>query len=1388
MADLEPYLCGALRARGGARLPDCGVDARCATDPDARPPRAVAEAHAGRAPRIVTYRVARRGHRGVPRRARALLARRLPPAARRAARRATSTRSSRARPLAGGGGVEVVVDRVKVAASDARRLGAAIEEAWRRGAGDAPPPRAPPGARRDDARLRVAARARLPEVRAAVRAAARRASSRTSRRSARATRAAASAAPSAIDWAKVIPDERASLKAGAIRPWSGTSTTWERGLLAQVLRRRRASRSTSRGATLTDEQRALVLDGEGAGTAGKYPGVRAWFKWLETRTYKMHVRVLLARYRAYDPCTACDGKRLSPTALAYHVGGLDLAAWHALELARGARAPRRARDARPGKARWRASELVAAARRTSSASASATSRSIGRRARSRAARRSASRSPRRSARRSPARSSCSTSRPWACTRPTSRRSSSAMRELAARGNVGARHRARAAGDPRRAIASSSSGPARARQAGASSSTARPRSSRGAPTSPTGRALAPRRDDAPRARAGEGRDRASSARARNNLQRRRRRHPARRRRRRHRPERLGQEHARRGHPLPRPRARARLHATSSRRARTTRIEGTSGIARVAARRSIAARPHLARQPGDVHEAWDRIRALFAAAPEARRARPHARRTSRSTSPLGRCEACSGEGYETVEMQFLADVALICPVCRGKRFKDEVLAVTHRAADRSPTSSTLDVDEALALFARESRRSSRALGPLARLGLGYLPLGQPLSTLSGGEAQRLKLARALGEPAAGTLFVLDEPSAGLHADEVARSHARSPRSVARGRERRRRRARPRRHPRRRLGDRSRPRRRHRAAAASSPRARPRTSRKTDTRTGRGPRATRSASDVAQAPNVEHERRSPRGPAAIDVVARARAQPRRTCRARSRTASSCVVTGPSGSGKSTLAFDVVFAEGQRRFLETLTPYARQFLPTLPRPDVDRVTGVPPSIALEQRTTRARRELDRRDGDRDRPLPAAPLREGRRPALPEVRRADRARDRPTRSIASSIAHARRSSTLLAPAVARAEGHVPRSLHRGGARRDRRARDVDGAQVAHRRAAAARQDAASTRSISIVYEGKLADLDATTFDRALACAATRCASKIASQRQGRRASSSRRRAPARAAAPASPSSIRAGSRSTPSRGAARRARAPASRAAPRRWPRARTHRRRASACGGSRLAPVPRARAPRRRALPRGVGPLRRGAPRAGRSRCASPATRAHRRGARTRSSCAGSTFVLEVGLGYLALDRRATTLSGGEMQRLRLAAQLGSGLTGALYVLDEPTIGLHPRDTRAPARRTSAPLADTGSTVLVVEHDADTIRAADHLIDLGPAGGRNGGRIVAEGPPRRARRSRVADRARPRRRASHRARRAPAAAAADAWIELTGAPRQQPARSTSSASPSAA
>jgi len=109
---------------------------------------------------------------------------------------------------------------------------------------------------------------------------------------------------------------------------------------------------------------------------------------------------------------------------------------------------------------------------------------------------------------------------------------------------------------------------------------------------------------------------------------------------------------------------------------------------------------------------------------------------------------------------------------------------------------------------------------------------------------------------------------------------------------------------------------------------------------------------------------------------------------------------------------------------------------------------------------------------------------------------------------------------------------------------------------------------------------------------------------------------------------------------------------------------------------------------------------------------------------------FLVDVGLDYLTLSRGSATLSGGESQRIRLASQIGSGLTGVLYVLDEPSIGLHQRDNER-LLGTLRRLRDLGNTVLVVEHDEDAIRAADHLIDMGPAAGVNGGRVIAEGTP---------------------------------------------------------
>ena len=107
---------------------------------------------------------------------------------------------------------------------------------------------------------------------------------------------------------------------------------------------------------------------------------------------------------------------------------------------------------------------------------------------------------------------------------------------------------------------------------------------------------------------------------------------------------------------------------------------------------------------------------------------------------------------------------------------------------------------------------------------------------------------------------------------------------------------------------------------------------------------------------------------------------------------------------------------------------------------------------------------------------------------------------------------------------------------------------------------------------------------------------------------------------------------------------------------------------------------------------------------------------------------FLKNVGLGYLTLDRESGTLSGGEAQRIRLATQIGAALVGVLYVLDEPSIGLHQRDNDR-LLATLKGLRDLGNTVLVVEHDADTIRAADYIVDLGPGAGVHGGELVAAG-----------------------------------------------------------
>ncbi|HVY48944.1 MAG TPA: excinuclease ABC subunit A, partial [Minicystis sp.] len=383
--------------------------------------------------------------------------------------------------------------------------------------------------------------------------------------------------------------------------------------------------------------------------------------------------------------------------------------------------------------------------------------------------------------------------------------------------------------------------------------------------------------------------------------------------------------------------------------------------------------------------------------------------------------------------------------------------------------------------------------------------------------------------------------------------------------------------------------------------------------------------------------------------------------------VVTGPSGSGKSTLAFDVVFAEGQRRFLETLTPYARQFLPTLPRPDVDRVTGVPPAIALEQRTTRSGsnstvatvteiahylRLLFAKVGDAHCPTCDVPI-------------AARSPDEVYRALVAT----KGQRTLLAPAVVARKGTYL-DVFTSAARAGITHAIADGALVSTD--APPRLKKTQEHAIDLViFEGKLAELDRKLFDRALAFG--KGAVKVKGAKSEELISTTRTCPRCGKGVPElDPRWFSFNTKQgqcAACEGAGVEGGAEA-------WADEETTPEPCRACGGSRLSPLPRAvRLGGKRYHEVSALPVEAAARFAASLRF--EGDRARIAEAPHKELARRLAFVLEVGLGDLDLGRRATTLSGGEMQRLRLAAQLGSGLTGALYVLDEPTIGLHPRDT---------------------------------------------------------------------------------------------------------------
>jgi excinuclease ABC subunit A len=761
-----------------------------------------------------------------------------------------------------------------------------------------------------------------------------------------------------------------------------------------------------------------------------------------------------------------------------------------------------------------------------------------------------------------------------------------------------------------------------------------------------------------------------------------------------------------------------------------------------------------------------------------------------SAAGACPACGGAGYEKIELQFLPDAFVRCPACDGRRFRPETLEVVHRGHD---IAALLDLPAAeVARLYHDDRKVVRALAPLIEIGLGYLSLSQPAPTLSGGEAQRLKLAGHLAEAAdkPNLLFILDEPTTGLHPADVAVLLRALGRLVDVGHsvivvEHNLEVARAADH----LIDlgpeggegggqvvgQGTP---EQIAALATP-------------TGRALRASfyegGEEGDEEGGEEGDNDVAVPAvtGAAALDgVTTRAAPASIGILGAREnnlREVSVLIprdkliaVTGVSGSGKSTLAFDVLYAEGQRRFLDCLPTYVRQFVRPLARPDVDRVESVPPTVALEQKLSHG--------GSMSTVGTASEVYHYLRLlfAFHGVAHCAKCglrgeivnppRQPGERSVAARIAGRIAEHfpdgevVLLAPLVRKRKGvhrevmaaaerrgvyqlRIDGALHPAAAppRLDRyEVHDVEavvdvvpdvlpsrrgdpGARLARLEEAVKRALTLSGKSVLVAPAGKAASRSPSRdsdrfYSTTHACPGCGAGLPVSdprlftfSQKFGACPSCEGRGHLVAEDGDSDSDSDNDGDGDSDNDGEASATAAARGDAPP------------CPACDGTRLRPealavkvdgrsigqVAALSVREARVFLRGLGGL--------------PAELE----AAVMPELHNRLAVLEdLGLGYLTLGRGAHTLSTGEGQRIRIVAQLASNLRGVCYVLDEPTVGLHPRDSEALSRALFG-LRDRGNTVVVVEHEEALIRAADHVIDLGPGAGAQGGQIVAQGTP---------------------------------------------------------
>lgn len=759
-------------------------------------------------------------------------------------------------------------------------------------------------------------------------------------------------------------------------------------------------------------------------------------------------------------------------------------------------------------------------------------------------------------------------------------------------------------------------------------------------------------------------------------------------------------------------------------------------------------------------FEDVRALFAKT-EAARSRGLTNGFFSFNHGDGRCPRCAGMGSEKVEMQFLSDIFVPCPLCDGTRYGQEALSIYIRGKNVSDVLQ-MTARQAMEFFACEhsaqGRRIMSKLDLLVHVGLGHIVLGQPLNTLSGGENQRLKLAKILLDEdknskdgkGKGKLLILDEPGTGLHFSDLDvllklfRRLTESGHSVL-------------------VIE-------HNMELVKAadyvidlgPEGGVGGGRVVSVGTPEEIVATQQGftwkflGDALEGRPAEFPDNSEPGevddiPEGVLALRGARHHNLKNVDLDVVRGDMTVLTGLSGSGKSSLAFDIFFAEGQRRFMDVMSPYARQFTEQMESPDIDRLTGLPPTVAIEQNVSRGGtkstvgtvteiwqflRLLYAKLGVCY--CPKCQVEVGRRS------------DGEVVELVSRLLTEHGRVALAAPVVRGRKGHY-NDLAKWATGKGYKAFWIDGAWVDMDNFVPL--DRYSNHDVDLVT----GQPDRTTSPQELADMVAQALELGEGFLHVVTGKSSRKNPPlllgTRLACPQCGESFPEPEPSTFSFNS------------PRGWcPSCRGH----GFVAGVRMKEegaesLTEAELRYDRDVERSLGDedsSLRVCPDCGGERLNAFARNVRLQGMRPGELSALSAvdaarlvsswhfdgreaviardslaeiiqrleFLDRVGLGYLSLDRSATTLSGGETQRIRLAAQLGSHLRGILYVLDEPTIGLHPRDNDR-LLGTLDELKQRGNTLLIVEHDEETMRRADHIVDLGPGAGIHGGRIMAQG-----------------------------------------------------------